>query len=66
MSNRCESKLVDYFSTNLFRNIEIKYSQEFANYIIEKHEILQLVFDSGEIKHSHEDSLADVMHKIQT
>ena len=30
----CENKLVEELSSTLFKNIEVSYSQEFANYII--------------------------------
>lgn len=41
----CEQKLIEDLSSSLFCNIDLPCVQQFANYILEKHEVLSLVYD---------------------
>ena len=53
-------------STTIFRNIEAKYSRSFADYILEKHEVLSLIITNDRTKaKSHEESLIDIMERIK-
>jgi hypothetical protein len=62
----CETKLVEELSSTLFRNIELTYSHSFANYIIEKHEILSLVFDNNSIKNTEEEPLVQILERVKS
>lgn len=65
ISNHCEEKIVEELSIGIFRNIEHSYCQDFANYILEKHEILNLKFDPKSEKAQGEEPLIDIMERIK-
>ena len=55
ISQSCYQKIVDDLQTTIFRNIEQYYSESFADYIIEKHEVLSLIYDANSQKKYSED-----------
>ena len=46
----CQEKIHEELSTSIFKNVEEKYSRSFTMYIIEKHEVLSLIFDNSSTK----------------
>lgn len=55
ISQNSYAKIVEDLSTTIFRNIELYYSESFADYILEKHEVLSLIVDSDNHKKYSED-----------
>lgn len=66
VSQNCSQQITDMLSSTIFRNIEQFYSESFADYILEKHEVLSLVFgQSNSKKYSEDEPLIDIMERIK-
>ena len=67
IAHHCQQKIEEDLSASIFRNLEEKYSQIFASYIIEKHEVLSLKYDeeSSGRESSKDTPLALIMERMK-